>query len=409
MNRYPHRFLRLYAVCLVFFCILMIESCASYKGSPGGMVQGDRYYDHAKPASPKAEEKAIGGMDKKAKTRDYKEAEADEEAGETSPVKKTERMIIYTADYTVHVDSVRNSMKVVSDIADKYRGFIESADTSDSYSYAVIVIRIPVKSFETVLKDVETMGTVIQKNISASDVTAEFNDVSLRIKTARKVRDRMYELLKRVRDVKERVKILREIERLNNIIDSYTARINYLKNKASYSTLVLRLRARVRDTVRRYIPSPFGWIARLKPEERSLFDRGDVLEYGKLRGFFELKENFYSKNGKFLFQTPDQSAGLRIGYTDNYPPADARFWKEAFELDLTNRMYKVPKTDGLQGNRGLAFRVYDISLFDGSLHTVAWAVTGKYILVVEIRYRDEEAFKKYSGDVMKFMRTVGVK
>jgi hypothetical protein len=173
------------------------------------------------------------------------------------------RMVIYDARYGMIVESVSESVKEVERMADRYEGFIESIRTSDEYRRADIVMRVPVLKFDSALKDVEKLGTVVNRSVSASDVTMQFNDIQLRFNTAVKVRERMYELLRRVEKVDERVKVLREISRLTGIIESFSSQMNYLRDKASLSTISMNLTAKVRDTSQRYISSPFRWIADL--------------------------------------------------------------------------------------------------------------------------------------------------
>jgi hypothetical protein len=237
----------------------------------------------------------------------------------------------------------------------------------------------------------------------------EYNDVALRLETAKRVRQRMYELLKRVKKVKERVRILREIERLTTVIDSLTSRMNYLRNRASYSTIVLKLRAMVKDVVKRYIPSPFPWIAKLDPYRRTIFDDGGGIQFNKPEGFFHLEKEFYRGRGKFLFVTPDQSTGIRIGLVENYPPADLEFWNEAFKIDLRNRMYKVISEDALQGRMKTAFRRFTVKLSGGNIYVVAFAVRGDTIMVLEATFPDEKNYKGKSTVLEKFIKSTGLK
>ncbi len=323
--------------------------------------------------------------------------------------KVKERLVIYVAKFSLVVRSVRRSMNEINNIVSRFDGFIESTVTSDSYRYAKVVVRVPVKNFEDAIESFEKIGTVTDKSVTASDVTMEYNDVVLRLETAKRVRRRMYELLKRVKKVKERVKILREIERLTTVIDSLTSRMNYLKNRASYSTIVLNLRAMVKDVVKRYIPSPFPWIAKLNPYRRTIFDDGEGILFDKPEGFFHLEKEFYRGRGKFLFVTPDQSTGIRIGFVENYPPADLEFWNEAFKIDLRNRMYKIITEDELQGKRKITYRRFTVKLSSGNVYLVAFAVRGEKIMVIEAIFPDEKIYSKKRTIIEEFIKLTGLK
>jgi hypothetical protein len=212
--------------------------------------------------------------------------------------------------------------------------------------------------------------------------------------------------------VSERIKILREIERLTVIIDSMTSRMNYLKDRANYSTITLELQAVVKDVVRQYSPSPFAWIANLKPGARSLYnDEGD-LTYENPSGFFYMKKEFFKeRRSAFLFITPDQKNGIRAGTALNYPPADMQFWKEAFEIDMKNRMYGTISSDEIKGN--LTFTRMTFKMGGDNFYTVAFAVEKKHeegrIVIIEASFGSEAAYKQYLPAVDRFIKSLGLK
>lgn len=317
-----------------------------------------------------------------------------------------ERMVVYTADFSLEVESIRQSLDRIGSLVKGLEGFIESVSTSDSYGGARVVLRVPVKNFERALPEIEKLGTVTDRRVTASDVTMEFNDITLRIDTAKRVRDRMYELLRRVIKVEERVKILREIQRLTEQIDVLTTRMNYLAGRARFSTITVSMKAAVRDSVRSFIPSPFPWIAGLSPEKRSVFDDGKKLSFDVPGGFFSLKRNYYEGSSPFLFTSPDGTLGVRLGLADNYPPADIRFWTEAFEIDVKNRMYRLEKSDELSGQHGLSFRRYLFSRAGGGRYLVAFAVSGGSIWVVEAVSQSEAAYTRNAAAIDSFITSI---
>lgn len=386
---------------MIFFAALLLCSCA-YKAQDVGGTR--RYYDRESTSEYKTK-----------KLDEAKESVSDEEyprepEAEREEKKPEERLVIYVAEYSLHVESVRQAMREFTALVARFNGFIESAVTSDSYRYAKVVLRVPVKNFEDTLKAIERMGTITKREVTASDVTMEYSDISLRVESAKKVRQRLYDLLKRVKKVEERVKILREIERLTTIIDSLSSRMKYLENRARYSTIIIHLRAKVKDVVRQFIPSPFPWIAALNPSRRSIFDDGEDLSFEKPVGFFSLEKEFYrEKSSAFLFVTPDQSTAIRIGMIENYPPADLKFWHEAFTIDLRNRMYKVVSADELSGKNQLVFKRYTVQLNSGERSVVAFAVSGDKIIVIEARFADEKNYASYKGILEKFILSTELK
>ncbi len=339
---------------------------------------------------------------------DPDEDRRDSEAGEK--VDSSPRMVIYSADYRIQVESVKQTVDRVNDMTRRLGGFIESMNTSDSYRAARITARVPVLKFNDALDETDKLGRVDHKSVSASDVTMRFTDVSLRVDTARKVRDRLYELLRRVEKSSEKVEILREIARITTSIDNMTAEMEHLKSRASFSTITLDIRAIVRDISRRYIASPFRWIALLNPRTRSIVHgRDGDLDYSAPSGFFNMEKDFFKSGSpvRYLFTKPDDSAGMRLGIVDNYPKADRKFWNDALKIDFNNRMYDIKSADTVTAGSGLEFDRYAIGLAGGDVYVVAFAVKDKKIIVFESLFRNDKVYSE-SGDAMnKLLKSLG--
>jgi len=395
----------------LFFIVAVIAACASCAGrSLGGGMRSERVADEQAALSPAAESMrrrdAAGAMSRNAMEGDRESSDDAPASGQpTEPERR--RMVIYDGRFRISVESVKNTVKEVESIVGRYNGFLQSVNTSDSYRRAKIVLRIPVDKFDAATRDVEKLGRVLHKQVSASDVTMQFHDTSLRLKTAERVRERLYQLLRRVDKVKERVKVLQEIARLNTIIDSYTAQISYLRDRASFSTISLDLQAIVRDISGQYITSPFRWIANLNPRQRSIFEMDSNISYTNPKGFFLLKEEFNERRGQYLFQNPSRTVSMRIGSVENYPPADKKFWQEAFAIDLENRKYRVAEKGNVEGRNGLTFNTCRIKLGDASSYIAAFGVAGNKIVVFEARVDNDEVYKKNKEVIEKFLGTVG--
>jgi hypothetical protein len=129
-----------------FFSLL---SCA-YKAQEAGGIS--RYFDKDKPA-------AVYKKGRKAEVKTDR-SRMDDEAEEYAPKREKERdarrvkdrLVIYVAEFSLVVRSVRRSMDGINTIVSRFDGFIESTVTSDSYRYAKVVIRVPVKNFEDAIK-----------------------------------------------------------------------------------------------------------------------------------------------------------------------------------------------------------------------------------------------------------------
>jgi hypothetical protein len=128
-----------------------------------------------------------------------------------------------------------------------------------------IVIRVPAAKFSEVLKQVETVGDVLNKNVQVEDVSEQFRDLSLRVNNARQVRDRLAALLLLAKNVDESLQIERELARLSSEIERIEGRLKYLRDRAMWSTITVEFRKLEAETVKRnkVFRLPFPWLSKL--------------------------------------------------------------------------------------------------------------------------------------------------
>ena len=416
---------RVLPACAFLICaVFMYTGCTSSQ-----KVQGDAYRSDEDSAAEGAAGMADSGVAaskvKRARAvnkKEYARPAAAPTPGAGAPQSRTDasvqedrstagervdsRMIVYTASYLMVVDSVVSSLEAAHAVVDRYQGYIQSSVTADNYRYGKIILRIPVEKFEDAIKDIAKLGEVTSKTISASDVTMEYNDVVLRMQSALEVRARMMELLKRVQKPEEKVKVLKEIARLTQVIDSLNAQKSYLMNKASYSTIEVEFRARLKDTVSHYIASPFGWIRALSISSRSIKNTEPPCEFDVPENFFIYRGNFFKKGSLFLMATPGETVKMRMGFVDNYPAADAEFWKEALALDFTNRRYGSVAQKELKIADGKT-AVMTTAIAEGATYYIVAVVIYKDKLAVcEAVFKDKDAYDKYSASVEKFVTSM---
>jgi hypothetical protein len=103
-----------------------------------------------------------------------------------------------------------------------------------------VVLKIPVDQFEkamSVLPGMET--TIVEKRITAEDVTGEYVDVKTRLATRKQLLNKYYDFLKQAKTMEEMLQVQKEINEIQENIESAAGRVNYLNHAASYSTINL--------------------------------------------------------------------------------------------------------------------------------------------------------------------------
>ena len=170
------------------------------------------------------------------------------------------RLIIYSATLRIEVANLDESMEKAQKLAESMGGHLQSRN-----AYRV-VLRIPAGKFFEAMKKLSDLGEVYQKEMRTQDVTEAYLDLRIRLRTTLAVLKRMRELLQRAKNVKEALKVEREIARLVEKIERLKGRIRYLKQLAAMSTFIVYFttpnkRPRLRLPPHRR--SPFPWVRRL--------------------------------------------------------------------------------------------------------------------------------------------------
>jgi hypothetical protein len=152
-------------------------------------------------------------------------------------------MLIYTAQITLAVFEVNASLGKVEAIGRDLGGFLAKRDDRS------ITIRVPAARFDEAVKKVEDVGDMLHRNVAAQDVTEEFRDLEIRLKSAHAVQQRLTELLAKAVTVVESIAIERELDRVSGEIERVEGRIKFLRDRAAFSTITVVFDAKPREQV----------------------------------------------------------------------------------------------------------------------------------------------------------------
>ena len=174
-------------------------------------------------------------------------------AADVGPIRQ---MLIYTAQLRMAVFETHKSLLAVEDLARELGGFLSRRTDNE------ITIRIPVERFDEATKRISGQGDVLTRNVQVEDVTEQYLDVSLRLKNARQVRERIAQLLANAKTVEESLEVERELNRLSGEIERLEGRLKYLGDRARYSTITVTFQAIQKDDVNpnKVFQLPFPWL-----------------------------------------------------------------------------------------------------------------------------------------------------
>lgn len=167
-------------------------------------------------------------------------------------------LLVYTAQITVAVFEVAASLAEVEALGRDLGGFLARRDDN------AITIRVPAARFDEAVKRLEKVGDIIHRNVTAEDVTEEFRDLEVRLKSAHAVQARLTELLAKAQKVEESVMIERELDRVTGEIDRIEGRMKFLRDKATFSTITVTFSSKAKESLNQgpfRLPSP--WLNQL--------------------------------------------------------------------------------------------------------------------------------------------------
>ena len=153
--------------------------------------------------------------------------------------------VIKTGELRVRVpnEEFRRSVQDVVSIAGRYPGgFVLSTSIEGVEArFGTIVIRVPARSFERALTDLEALGEVQSENVTGQDVTQEFVDLEARLRNARSQEAVLLRLMDKASTVTDTIRVQGELQTVQLEIERLTGQLRYLEDQTSLGTLTVSL------------------------------------------------------------------------------------------------------------------------------------------------------------------------
>jgi len=166
----------------------------------------------------------------------------------TDSAQKSPSMIIRNGSAAVQVDSLERAIAAVQQLAAAYGGFVGNTSLSaGEYQVrsATLELKIPVARFDAALNGLAPIGKVESVSTTAEDVGEEFVDVTARAANAKRLEDRLIDLLAtRTGKLEDVLAVERELARVREEIERYEGRLRFLKTRVALSTLTVTVHER---------------------------------------------------------------------------------------------------------------------------------------------------------------------
>jgi len=263
-----------------------------------------------------------------------------------------------------------------------------------------IIVRVPARDFEAAMKQFAAVGEVLDRQVKALDVSRQFTDLGARLSVFLRARERLLALLATTKDVEERLRIVQEVKRLSEQIESIESTLATLRNLVSYFTITIQLDPIVAANRRVTHSSPFPWIRRLQAHRTTIRDGMDELRMTPPKGFV-----LFDDDDDWRAQSADTSI-LRGGRLDNEPRGDSAFWLRAVAHELDGRD-EVQVTKGTSGD--LHYAVYKNKDPRPRYWLIGVKAVGEDLFVIEAFLPTEAAHKAHLKAVIAALSSFEVK
>jgi chromosome segregation ATPase len=153
--------------------------------------------------------------------------------------------IIKSAKTRYKVTSVKDAIARIKKHAKEYEGYISDLQFQNN-TYRIesqFTIKIPQENFDAMMDSINnSVEFVDYENITTKDVTEEYIDLETRLKTKTEIKERYEAILrKQAKTVKDILETEDKLRVIQEEIESSKGRLNYLKNRISFSTVQIEL------------------------------------------------------------------------------------------------------------------------------------------------------------------------
>jgi hypothetical protein len=154
------------------------------------------------------------------------------------------RRIIKNGELNLVVDELVRAIDRSTQIALDAAGYVLSTETSTQgpVKSATMKMGVPSEAFEDVMRQLRGQALEVRwERSSGQDVTEEYVDLQSQLTNLQATQARLREFLNQAQNVEEALKVNAELSRIEGEIETIQGRMNYLSNRAAYSTITLSL------------------------------------------------------------------------------------------------------------------------------------------------------------------------
>lgn len=310
----------------------------------------------------------------------------------TSPT----RMVEYTANLSLRSASPMGLLDSAEALVKEFPAYVESRQ------HQYMLIRVQRNSFEPLLKKLGFLGELISQSVSANDITNAYTEVKLRMELLEKTRLRYQALLLKTQDEKTQLDLLQEIKRLTEVIESQTAQLQQLSQRAEYSTIHLNIEAKTPRFSSFQLPqySGFEWIHELDPLTPQRKYSGKYFAPKIPQDFIQLP---HQKKKKIFEAVSAEGVRILAKILPNRPQGDSAFWLSTIQ-HILGPTYQNHQIKQLADFSFVRLQSHSDTPY---LYYVGVKVCGKKLKIIEIYFPNSSLEEKFQTHFSSFTKKGG--
>lgn len=158
-----------------------------------------------------------------------------------------DRKIIKNAEISLEVQDFKKQFDAVQRMAEEAGGYVENSrsyvrkhaavEGEKEFMEGSAVIRVPNTEFGNCLERISTLGKVTNQSTYGNDITLQYMDTEMRLKSKQVQQERLIEILSKAERVEDILNIENELNRVRIEIESLGTQLRGWDNLVQYSTI----------------------------------------------------------------------------------------------------------------------------------------------------------------------------
>ena len=157
-------------------------------------------------------------------------------------------MLIRTGAASIEVSKLDPAVDKVKQMATQLGGYVANssfAGGNEQVRTATLELKIPAQRYDQAIGGLGSLGKVESVNTSVEDVGEEYVDITARVANAKRLEERLVNLLAtRTGKLEDVLAVERELARVREEIERYEGRMRFLRTRAAMSTLSITVHER---------------------------------------------------------------------------------------------------------------------------------------------------------------------